>query len=138
MKSAGRENIAIGPEGQGGSAARRALEDGHLLGRARPPPRLDADGAALRAEAPLRAPAPTRSNGSLVAPLAGVRILDLFWILAGPGATRMLAELIENGIEAEKRKQQDFFDLAERFRDETNPEKAKRLGDRLGRMVFGG
>ena len=35
---------------------------------------------------------------------------------------RMLLELIENGIEAEKRKQQEFFALAERFRNEQNPE----------------
>ena len=53
-------------------------------------------------------------------------------------ATRMLVELIEYGLEAEKRKQQEFFDLAERFRNENDPEAAKRLGDRLGRMVFGG
>ena len=53
-------------------------------------------------------------------------------------ATRMLVELIENGIEAEKRKQQEFFELAERFRNESNPDAAKRLGDQLGRMVFGG
>ena len=53
-------------------------------------------------------------------------------------ATRMLVELIENGIEAEQRKQQAFFDLAERFRSETDPEAAKRLGDELGQMVFGG
>jgi ribosomal protein L1 len=53
-------------------------------------------------------------------------------------ATRMLVELIENGIETEKRKQQEFFDLAERFRDEKDPDTAKRLGDQLGRMVFGG
>ena len=53
-------------------------------------------------------------------------------------ATRMLVELIENGIEAEKRRQREFFDLAERFRGEGDPEKAKRLGDQLGRMVFGG
>ena len=52
-------------------------------------------------------------------------------------ATRMLVELIENGIEAEKRKQLEFFDLAERFRSERDPEAAKRLGDQLGRMVFG-
>jgi predicted NAD-dependent protein-ADP-ribosyltransferase YbiA (DUF1768 family) len=49
----------------------------------------------------------------------------------------MLVELIENGIEAEKRKQQEFFELAERFRNASNPEEAKRLGDELGRMVFG-
>ena len=52
-------------------------------------------------------------------------------------SNRMLVELIENGIEAEKRKQQEFFELAERFRNATNPEEAKRLGDKLGRMVFG-
>ena len=50
---------------------------------------------------------------------------------------RMLVELIENGIEAEKRKQQQFFKLAERFRNASDPEEAKRLGDELGRMVFG-
>ncbi len=49
----------------------------------------------------------------------------------------MLVELIENGIEAEKRKQQDFFELAERFRGATDPKEAKRLGDKLGRMIFG-
>src|SRR6267143_1116407 len=52
-------------------------------------------------------------------------------------ANRMLVELIENGIEAEKQKQQEFFDLAERFRSATDPEEVKRLGDQMGRMVFG-
>ena len=52
-------------------------------------------------------------------------------------SSRMLVELIENGIEAEKQKQQEFFKLAERFRNATDPEEAKRLGDELGRMVFG-
>ena len=53
-------------------------------------------------------------------------------------ANRMLLELIENGMEAEKRKQQEFFALAERFRNATDPEEIKRLGDQMGRMVFGG
>ena len=52
-------------------------------------------------------------------------------------SNRMLVELIENGIEAENRRQQEFFDLAERFRNATDPEEAKRLGDKLGQMVFG-
>ena len=52
-------------------------------------------------------------------------------------ANRMLVELIENGMEAEKRKQREFFDLAERFRNATDPDEAKRLGDQMGRMVFG-
>lgn len=49
----------------------------------------------------------------------------------------MLLGLIENGIEAEKRKQQEFFDLAERFRSATDPEEIKHLGDQMGRMLFG-
>ena len=52
-------------------------------------------------------------------------------------ANRMLLELIEDGIEAEKRREQEFFELAERFRSEKDPKTAKRLGDQLGRMVFG-
>lgn len=52
-------------------------------------------------------------------------------------ANRMLVELIENGMEAEKRKQQEFFDLAERFRSATDPKDIKRLGNEMGRMVFG-
>ena len=51
---------------------------------------------------------------------------------------RMLLELIENGIDAEKRKRQQFFTLAERFRNEQDPEAANRLGDELGKMIFGG
>jgi len=53
-------------------------------------------------------------------------------------SNRMLVELIENGIEAEKRKQREFFELAEKFRSATDPAETKRLGDKLGRMVFGG
>lgn len=52
-------------------------------------------------------------------------------------ANRMLVELIENGVEAEKRKQREFFELAERFRAATDTKEIKRLGDRMGRMVFG-
>jgi len=48
------------------------------------------------------------------------------------GANRMLVEPIENRIEAEKQKQQEFFDLAERFRSAVDPEEVKRLGDRMG------
>ena len=52
-------------------------------------------------------------------------------------ANRMLLELIEKGMEAEKRKQQDFFNLAERFRSAIDPEEVQRLGDQMGRMIFG-
>jgi len=52
-------------------------------------------------------------------------------------ANRMLVELIENGIEAERQKQHEIFDLAERFRSASDPKEVKRLGDQMGRMVFG-
>jgi hypothetical protein len=52
-------------------------------------------------------------------------------------SNRMLVELIQNGIEAQKRKQERFFELAGRFRNATDPEEAKCIGDELGRMVFG-
>jgi hypothetical protein len=52
--------------------------------------------------------------------------------------SRMLLELIEMGMEVEAGRQERFFALAERFRNEQDPEAARRLGDELGRMVFGG
>ncbi len=52
-------------------------------------------------------------------------------------ANRMIVELLEEGIETQKRKQREFFELAERFRTATDPKDVKRLGDDLGRMVFG-
>jgi hypothetical protein len=52
-------------------------------------------------------------------------------------ANKVLVDLIETGMEAEKRKQQEFFELARRFRSATNSKEAKRLGDELARMVFG-
>ena len=50
---------------------------------------------------------------------------------------RVLVELIEQGIEATKQKEQMFFELAERFHSSKDPDVAKKLGDELGRFVFG-
>ena len=52
-------------------------------------------------------------------------------------ANRIIVQLVEEGIEAEKRKQREFFELAGRFRAATDPKDVERLGDDLGRMVFG-
>ena len=41
----------------------------------------------------------------------------------------MLPELIENGMKAEARKDQEFFSLAEHFRSATDP-------NQMGRTVF--
>ena len=54
------------------------------------------------------------------------------------GMEMMLTGDSIDGIEAEKRKREQFFSLAERFRSEQDPEAADRLGDELGGMVFGG
>lgn len=53
-------------------------------------------------------------------------------------SNKMVVELIENGIQAEASKQQKFFDLAEKLRNTTDDEEAKRIGDEIGRMIFGG
>lgn len=50
---------------------------------------------------------------------------------------RVLLELIEEGIEAQKQKEKSFRELAERFRASADPKEVKRLGDQLGRFVFG-
>ena len=50
---------------------------------------------------------------------------------------RVLVKLIELGIEAQKQKEKEFFDLAERFRAASDSAQAKKLGDQLGRLVFG-
>ena len=52
-------------------------------------------------------------------------------------ANRMLVELVEEGIETQKRKEIAFFELAERFRSASDPAEIQKLGDELGQMVFG-
>jgi hypothetical protein len=52
-------------------------------------------------------------------------------------ANRLLLELIENGLEAQKRKERQFRSVAERFRAATDASELKKLGDEMGRMIFG-
>lgn len=52
-------------------------------------------------------------------------------------ANRMLIELLEEGLEAQRQKEKAFFELAERFRAADDPKEAARLGEELGQMVFG-
>ena len=40
--------------------------------------------------------------------------------------------------DTQKQNEQAFFDLAERFREATEPDEVGRLGDELGRMIFAG
>ncbi len=50
---------------------------------------------------------------------------------------RVLVELVEQGLQAQKEKEKAFFALAERFRAATDPKEAKQLGDEMGRLIFG-
>lgn len=52
-------------------------------------------------------------------------------------ANRVLVELVEEGIEARERREREFFALTERLRSATDPKEVERLGNELGRMVFG-
>lgn len=50
---------------------------------------------------------------------------------------RVLVELVEQGLEAQKEKERAFFALAERFRAASDPKEAQQLGDEMGRFIFG-
>jgi hypothetical protein len=46
-------------------------------------------------------------------------------------------KIVRHGIEVEKRNNQKLLDLAERFRNAIDPKEAKRLRDKLSRIIFG-
>lgn len=52
-------------------------------------------------------------------------------------ARRVLAGLVEAGLRQEERQRQEFMSLAESFRQASDPKEIQRLGDELGRAVFG-
>jgi crotonobetainyl-CoA:carnitine CoA-transferase CaiB-like acyl-CoA transferase len=51
---------------------------------------------------------PTAATGVASAPLAGVKVVDLFWVVAGPGATRMLADHGATVVHVESRARLDM------------------------------
>jgi crotonobetainyl-CoA:carnitine CoA-transferase CaiB-like acyl-CoA transferase len=88
------------------------------------PPRLDEHGAELRAEEP-REPAAIRGGGAAGSPLEGVKILDLFWVLAGPGATRMLADYGASVVHVESTQRLDTLRVIQPFQfSHPHPESA--------------
>jgi metal-responsive CopG/Arc/MetJ family transcriptional regulator len=50
---------------------------------------------------------------------------------------RVLVELLEQGLEAQKEKEKAFFSLAQRFRAASDPNEVKELGDAMGKFIFG-
>jgi len=82
-------------------------------------------------------PAPKQVRRSVSLPSQIAKQVDSMARRRRLSENRVLVELIEEGIEAQKKKEKAFFDLAERFREAEDPEEVKRLGDNLGRFVFG-
>ncbi|MFP6639904.1 MAG: CoA transferase [Myxococcota bacterium] len=79
-----------------------------------PPPRLGEHNEAIRSE-PERPPVEAKATKAGL-PLEGVKILDLFWILAGPGATRMLADYGATVVHVETTKHPDTLRLIPPYR----------------------
>lgn len=55
----------------------------------------------------------------------------------GISTSRLLARLVKEGLESEISRRERFAELAQRFRTTVDPAEARKLGNRLGRMVFG-
>ena len=55
----------------------------------------------------------------------------------GVSTSRLLARLVEQGLDSEQRKRSRFMELAEQFRAASDPVDAEKLGQQLGQMVFG-
>lgn len=81
-----------------------------------PPPRIDEHAEAIRAEADRRPLIQLEKGPPGDGPLAGVKVLDLFWILAGPGSTRMLADYGATVVHAESARHLDTLRLIPPYR----------------------
>lgn len=55
----------------------------------------------------------------------------------GVSTSRLLAHLVEQGLESEQGKRGRFMELAEQFRAASDPKDVEKLGHQLGQMVFG-
>ena len=52
-------------------------------------------------------------------------------------ASRMIVELIEDGLEAREREKRAFYELADRLSGSSDEAEVKRLKEQLARMTFG-
>ena len=52
-------------------------------------------------------------------------------------ASRIIAELIESGLEARDRERERFFELADRLTQATDPVEQERLKEELALLTFG-
>ncbi|MGY9071454.1 MAG: CaiB/BaiF CoA transferase family protein [Acidimicrobiales bacterium] len=88
-----------------------------------PPPELGEHTAELLAEAPrsvsVAAPATSAAvvSGAPRKPLEGLKVLDLFWALAGPGTTRTLADFGATVVRVESETRPELLRSANPFRE---------------------
>jgi hypothetical protein len=52
-------------------------------------------------------------------------------------ASRVIAELIESGLDAQERERQHFLQLADRLARSKDPQEQSRLKEELARLTFG-
>ncbi|WP_375690813.1 CoA transferase [Pseudooceanicola sp. LIPI14-2-Ac024] len=67
-------------------------------------PKLDADGDAIRKDWLGQAPAPLEGSGKAEKPMAGIKVLDLAWVVAGPMIGRNLADFGATVVRVESSK----------------------------------
>ena len=69
------------------------------------------------------------------APIAGK--IDAIAAARHVRANRAIVDLLSDAITAYEQRRTAFFELADRYRNSTDPAQTERLGEELGQMVFG-
>jgi hypothetical protein len=69
------------------------------------------------------------------APIAGK--IDAIAAARHVSANRAIVDLLSDAITAYEQRRTAFFELADRYRNSTDPAQTERLGEELGQMVFG-
>ncbi len=80
-------------------------------------------------------PRPIRQTVSLPAPVA--RKVKAVAQATRTSTSRVIAELIESGLQAREQEKKDFLELADRLSRSRDPEEQRRLKDELARRTFG-
>lgn len=52
-------------------------------------------------------------------------------------ASKVLLDLVETGLEAKEAEKRHFFEVARRYKECSDPVESERLGEELGRLIFG-
>jgi hypothetical protein len=78
---------------------------------------------------------PVRQSVSL--PSRTVRRVKALAKTRRASASRVIADLIESGLQAQDREKERFFELAERLARSTDSGEQKRLKEELARLTFG-